>query len=56
MKTAKLRKILQGLGATFTQGSKHTKVYLNGVQTTIPRHTEIPDLLAKKILKQLKVD
>ena len=26
-------------GATFKEGAKHTKVYLNGKQTTIPRHT-----------------
>lgn len=55
MKTAELQRMLKGLGATFKQGSKHTKVYLNGSQTTIPRHTEIPDLLVAKILKQLKV-
>lgn len=55
MKTAELRKKLRDLGAKFKQGSKHTKVYMNGEQSTIPRHTEIPDLLAKKILKQLKV-
>lgn len=46
---------LQSLGATFKQGGKHTKVYLNGKQTTIPRHTEIKKGTAEGILKQLDV-
>lgn len=46
---------LQSLGATFKEGGKHTKVYLNGKQTTIPRHTEIKENTAKAILKQLDV-
>ncbi|AZG13838.1 type II toxin-antitoxin system HicA family toxin [Cupriavidus pauculus] len=40
-------------GATFKEGSKHTKVYLNGKQTTIPRHTEIKIGTVNGIKKQL---
>ena len=44
-----------GLGAKIISGKKHNKVYLNGKQTVIPRHKEIPEQLAKVILKQLGV-
>lgn len=53
MKTAQLKRELRAAGAQFEEGSKHTKVYLGDRQTTIPRHKEIPDLLAKMIRKQL---
>ena len=39
------------------EGAKHS-VYLNpvkGKQATIPRHTELSDLLCKKICKQLEI-
>ncbi len=47
---------LEELGAIFKEGGKHTKVYLNGKQSTIPRHREIKENTAKSILKQLEVD
>ena len=49
--------IFEALGARFEEGSKHTKVYLNGKQTTLPRHLsqEIGDGLRRAILKQLAV-
>ena len=56
MKRRDLEKLLSDLGAKFVEGSKHTKVYLNGKQTTIPRHTEISDNLVKAIKKQLGVE
>lgn len=55
MKTAHLRRDLAALGAVFQEGKKHTKVWLSGRQTVIPRHREIPDLLARKIKAQLGV-
>lgn len=55
MKTAGFRRQLAAKGAKFKEGKRHTKVYLNGRQSTIPRHTEIPDKLAEIILKQLGV-
>ena len=55
MKKRDLVKFLESLGAEFSEGSKHTKVYLNGKQTTLPRHTEINDILVKQIKKQLGV-
>ncbi len=48
-------KELEQLGATFKEGGKHTKVYLNGQQSTIPRHRELNDMLVKGIRKQLGV-
>jgi mRNA interferase HicA len=41
-------------GATFEEGAKHAKVYLNGRQTTLPRHSgEIGEGLRRAICKQL---
>lgn len=55
MNTAQFKRQLAALGATFQQGAKHTKVYLNGKQTTLPRHKEISEQLVKAILKQLGI-
>ena len=55
MNTEQFKRQLLVLGATFKQGSKHTKVYLNGKQTTIPRHKEISEQLVKLIMKQLGI-
>lgn len=41
----------------FREGKKHT-VYINrqtGRSSTVPRHTEIPDNMARKICKDLGV-
>ena len=56
MKRRDLDKFLKRLGAEFEEGGKHSKVYLNGKQTTIPRHTEIVDRLVKVIKKQLGIE
>nr|WP_313091243.1 type II toxin-antitoxin system HicA family toxin [Moraxella sp. CTOTU48268] len=50
-----LIRYLESLGATFKEGGKHTKVSLNGKQSTIPRHTEIKEGLVKAIKKQLGI-
>lgn len=43
-------------GATFKEGSKHTKVYLNGKQTVIPRHAaELKTGLVEGIKRQLNL-
>ncbi len=55
MRTAGFKKELRALGARFEEGAKHTKVYLNGRQTTLPRHKEISELLVKMIKKQLHI-
>lgn len=55
MKRTDLIRLLKKHGATFDEGGKHTKVYLNGKQSTIPRHREINDFTAKAILKQLAI-
>ena len=55
MKTAEFKRWLASRGARFVEGARHTKVYLNGRQTTLPRHAgqEIGEGLRKAILKQL---
>jgi mRNA interferase HicA len=57
MKTSEFRRHLAGLGARFIEGTKHTKVYLNGKQTTLPRHgsQDIGEGLRRAILRQLGV-
>ncbi|MDO4434869.1 MAG: type II toxin-antitoxin system HicA family toxin [Cardiobacteriaceae bacterium] len=55
MKRRDLIQLLTQHGAVFKEGAKHTKVYLNGKQTTIPRHQEIKKETAKAILEQLQV-
>lgn len=55
MKRLDFIKELKELGATFGEGSKHQKVYLNGKQSTIPRHNEIKNFTAKEIRKQLGI-
>ncbi|OOR90236.1 hypothetical protein B0181_05020 [Moraxella caviae] len=56
MKYSDLIKLLREQGATFKEGSKHTKAYLNGKQTVIPRHKEVNEITAKAIIKQLQSD
>jgi mRNA interferase HicA len=54
MKMSEFRKWLASNGASFKEGSRHTKVYLHGRQTTLPRHaSEIHEGLRQAILKQL---
>jgi len=38
MKQAEFLKWLAAQGATFKDGKKHMKIYLNGKQTVMPRH------------------
>ena len=58
MKRRALLKHLKGQGREFLrEGSRHT-VYVNREAqrpSTVPRHTEIPDKLARKICKDLGV-
>lgn len=57
MKLSEFKRFLADKGCTFKEGSKHTKVYLNGRQTTLPRHSkEIGEGLRLAILKQLGVE
>lgn len=55
MTHSEFKKWLASHGATFKEGKKHTKVYLNGRQTTLPRHSsrEIGEGLRQSIIKQL---
>ncbi|HEY4067166.1 MAG TPA: type II toxin-antitoxin system HicA family toxin [Burkholderiaceae bacterium] len=57
MKYSEFKRHLASLGATFSEGAKHTKVYLNGKQSTLPRHKtqEIGEALRRAILRQLGV-
>ncbi|RJG06235.1 type II toxin-antitoxin system HicA family toxin [Noviherbaspirillum cavernae] len=55
MKQSEFKRWLADQGATFKDGSRHLKVYLNGKQTTLPRHPshEIGEGLRQAILRQL---
>ncbi|MFZ3117066.1 MAG: type II toxin-antitoxin system HicA family toxin [Variovorax sp.] len=55
MKSLEFKRYLVSLGARFVEGGKHTKIYLNGKQSTLPRHVELPEGLHKAILKQLGI-
>lgn len=55
MRQSEFVRWLKDRGATFKDGSKHMKVYLNGKQTIIPRHgsQELKTGLVEGIKKQL---
>lgn len=57
MKFNQFRAQLRAFGARFEEGTKHTKVYLNGKQSTLPRHAteDIGEGLRRRILRQLGV-
>lgn len=57
MKHSEFKRFLVSLGARFVEGKRHTKVYLNGRQTTLPRHAnhDIGEALRHAILRQLGV-
>ncbi|WP_317986729.1 type II toxin-antitoxin system HicA family toxin [Comamonas odontotermitis] len=58
VKQSEFRRYLASLGATFQEGARHTKVYLNGKQTVMPRHPsrELMEGTRKAILKQLGIN
>lgn len=57
MKGSELKRWLAARGATFKERAGHTKVYLNGKQSTLPRHLhqEIGEGLRQAILEQLGI-
>ena len=52
---SQFRRWLAAQGVTFAEGGKHTKLYYNGKQSTLPRHgsREISEGTRRAILKQL---
>lgn len=57
MKQSEFVRWLTRQGATFKDGKKHLKVYLNGNQTILPRHpaTELKTGLVEGVKKKLKL-
>lgn len=55
MKQSEFRRWLAARGALFKEGSRHTRVYYGGRQSTLPRHPshEIGEALRKAIIRQL---
>ena len=55
MKQSEFVKWLRGQGATFANGTKHLKIFLNGKESHLPRHpsTELKTGLVEGIKKQL---
>jgi mRNA interferase HicA len=57
MKNSEFTRWLKSKGVTFKHGKKHIKLYLNGKQSTLPRHAgEIDDRLRNAIIKQLNLN
>ena len=57
MKRSKLIKILKDNGAyLLREGRRHTIFARGKLKTEIPRHVEIVNTLAKKILKDLEIE
>ena len=57
MKFAEFRRRLAAQGARFEEGTRHTKLYFRGRQSTLPRHSgEIGEGLRKAILGQLGIE
>ena len=57
IRSSEFRRTLAALSTRFVEGAKHTKVYLNGKQMTLPRHgnQEIGEGPRLAILRQLGV-
>ncbi len=55
MKVSEFKRWLQAQGATFIEGGRHTKVYLAGRQSSIPRHPshEMLEGTMRAVLRQL---
>ena len=54
MKSSEFAKWLKSKGVIFKEGKKHTKLYLDDRQSTLPRHAaEISEPLRQAIMKQL---
>jgi len=55
VKISEFKRWLESQGAEFKNGANHWKVYLNGKQTTLPRHPsqELKEGTRQGILKQL---
>ncbi|RKP45595.1 type II toxin-antitoxin system HicA family toxin [Trinickia fusca] len=58
MKQSEFKRRLARRGATFAEGSRHTKIFLNGRQSVMPRHpsAELGEVTRKLILRQLGID
>jgi hypothetical protein len=42
------------LDCSQTELTRHTGITVDGLSTTVPRHSEIPDHIAKTIFRQLE--
>jgi len=58
VKQSEFKRWLAAKGATFKEGANHTKVYLNGEQTILPRHPskELKQALVNGVKKKLKIE
>ena len=58
MKQSEFVRWLKDQGAEIKNGTNHLKVYLNGKQTTVPRHPgkEIGNHFIRLIKKQLNIE
>jgi mRNA interferase HicA len=58
VKISEFKRWLEQQGVMFKEGSSHWKLYLNGKQSTLPRHPskELKEGTRRAILKQLGID
>ncbi len=56
LKKIRQHALARGEELRIVEGANHTRVWIGESYTTIPRHREIPDRFAKKILKQIGVE
>jgi mRNA interferase HicA len=57
VKQSEFKRWLAAQGAIFKEGSKHTKIYLNGKRSVMPRHpaAELGEGTKRDIMKQLGI-
>ena len=56
MKTSEFKRFFVSRGVRFVEGAKHTKLYLDGKQSLLRRHSkELGEGLRKAILRQLNI-
>jgi mRNA interferase HicA len=58
MKQSEFKHWLQKRGARFENGKRHIKIYLNGKQSTMPRHPghEIGEGFRRAVLRRLGIE
>lgn len=54
LRTLRRLAVERDLELRMVEGARHTKIFLGDRQTVIPRHAEINEITAQKIIKHLE--